>query len=95
VNIKCNYKGNNIPCGKAVAPGTVASLECKVSYQLTFEPGYNKITCQEDGKWDKPLFTCTQGQISSKWFLIFPKIKITVQTLNITVFYHPSNTLAL
>lgn len=59
VNIKCIYKGNSVLCGKDMAPGTVASLECKVSYQLTFEPGYNKMNCLQDGKWDKPLFTCT------------------------------------
>jgi hypothetical protein len=79
-----------------MAPGTVASLDCKVSYQLTFEPGYAKITCQEDGKWDKPLFTCTQGQLGSKWLLIYQKIKIIVQILNnITIFYHTSSNLAL
>jgi len=87
VNIKCSYKGNSIPCGEAVAPGTVATLECKVSYQLTYEPGYNKITCQEDGNWDNPLFTCTQGQIDSKWFLIYPKIRISVHILNVTPYF--------
>jgi hypothetical protein len=82
VNVKCNHKGNNVLCGKAMAPGTVASLECKVSYQLTFEPGYSKITCLQDGKWDKPLFTCTPGQLGFMWFLIYPKININIQILS-------------
>ncbi|KAJ4450811.1 hypothetical protein ANN_02241, partial [Periplaneta americana] len=61
LNIECSYKQDNVSCKQPMAPGTVASLACKVSYQLTFEPGYNTIICQEDGKWDKPLFTCTQA----------------------------------
>jgi hypothetical protein len=82
VNIKCIHKSNSVLCGKDMAPGTVASLECKVSYQLTFEPGYNKITCLQDGKWDKPLFTCTPGQLGFKWFLILHNININIQILN-------------
>lgn len=82
VNIRCTYKGSSVLCGKDMAPGTVASLECKVSYQLTFEPGYNKVSCLQDGKWDKPLFTCTPGQLGFKWFMMYQNININIQILS-------------
>ncbi|XP_015438453.1 PREDICTED: suppressor of tumorigenicity 14 protein-like [Dufourea novaeangliae] len=60
VNIVCTYHGEEVSCTERIKPGTVATLSCKSSYNLpvTNDPAYRKLTCLEDGLWDRRLFRC-------------------------------------
>jgi hypothetical protein len=79
VDIRCSLKGNKVDCDKPMAPGSEALLACKIAYQLTNEPGYNKVICQPNGNWDKPVFTCLQGQLDKILYIVFPEININIQ----------------
>ncbi|PSN46002.1 hypothetical protein C0J52_06353 [Blattella germanica] len=60
VDIRCSLNNEKVDCDKPMAPGTEALLACKVAYRLTNEPGYNKVVCQANGFWNKPVFTCIE-----------------------------------
>lgn len=57
VNILCIYQGSEVSCTEQLRPGTEATLSCKSDYKLpvTNDPGYRKITCLEDGLWDRRI----------------------------------------
>nr|CAD7575376.1 unnamed protein product [Timema californicum] len=61
VNATCKLNGARVNCEKPAPVGTEAQLECKISYQLVSEPGYDTIQCQSSGEWRPAPFSCTPG----------------------------------
>nr|CAD7194110.1 unnamed protein product [Timema douglasi] len=59
VNATCKLNGARVNCEKPAPVGTEAQLECKISYQLVSEPGYDTIQCQSSGEWRPAPFSCT------------------------------------
>lgn len=64
VDISCSYRGEIVSCSESILPGTRATLSCKSSYKLslTNDPAYRKITCLDDGLWDRRIFRCLPGE---------------------------------
>ncbi|XP_065204423.1 uncharacterized protein LOC135834471 isoform X2 [Planococcus citri] len=60
VDLQCYRRGVNIPCDvDALLAGTTIRPICKALHTYRdFVPTYHEITCQDDGKWDKTLFSC-------------------------------------
>ncbi|XP_065208510.1 uncharacterized protein LOC135837230 [Planococcus citri] len=60
IDMKCYRKGVNIPCDEnALLAGSKIRPVCKELHKYgDFVPDYREITCKENGKWDKTLFSC-------------------------------------
>ncbi|XP_065204421.1 uncharacterized protein LOC135834470 [Planococcus citri] len=60
VDLQCYHRGVNIPCDtNTLLAGTIIRPTCMPLHTYRdFVPTYHEITCQEDGKWDKNLFSC-------------------------------------
>ncbi|XP_065209905.1 uncharacterized protein LOC135838202 [Planococcus citri] len=60
VDMKCNRRGRNIPCNEdSLLAGSKVRPVCKELHTYgDFVPDYREITCNENGKWDKTLFSC-------------------------------------
>ncbi|XP_065209906.1 modular serine protease-like [Planococcus citri] len=60
IDMKCNRKGVNIPCEEnSLLAGSKIRPVCKELHKYgDFVPDYREITCKENGKWDKTLFSC-------------------------------------
>nr|CAD7604598.1 unnamed protein product [Timema genevievae] len=70
VNATCKLNGARANCEKPVPVGTVAQLECKISYQLVTEPGYDTIQCQSSGEWRPAPFSCTPVKFDDFFFVV-------------------------
>ncbi|XP_065204430.1 modular serine protease-like [Planococcus citri] len=60
VDLRCYYKGLKIPCNVDSLPsGTKVRPKCKPYHTYSdYRPSYAEITCDDEGKWDNPLFLC-------------------------------------
>ena len=72
VDLKCFRKGSHISCDEnsTLLVGTKVLPTCKMLHKYG-DPtsNYSEITCQDDGKWDKPLFSCYPRKYSELNFV--------------------------
>lgn len=73
VDLKCYHKNIQINCSStSLLAGDRVQPTCKSLYTFSdFVPSYKEIICQENGKWNKDLFSCSPGNFGlSKRHLI-------------------------
>lgn len=70
-------------CGQSMKPGTKAMGTCNINYYRSFQPTYSEIECQEDGRWNEPLFFCTPGITPQ------PCTTITINNYNFNILQKP------
>ncbi|XP_059472946.1 modular serine protease-like isoform X3 [Neocloeon triangulifer] len=56
VEPECMLQGRRVTCLDPVAIGTEAKLSCKAFHSA--EPDFTKITCKENGQWNREPFKC-------------------------------------
>ncbi|XP_065204432.1 modular serine protease-like isoform X2 [Planococcus citri] len=60
VDLRCYHNGLKIPCNvDSLLPGTKVRPKCMPYHTYSdYRPSYAEITCDDEGKWDNPLFFC-------------------------------------
>lgn len=61
VDLSCSRNGRPVDCDSPVRPNTVVRPRCKPFYKVE-QVSYRDLSCQEDGEWTNPLFSCVPGK---------------------------------
>lgn len=67
--VSCSYQNYNISCDHALRPQSHAYISCAPGYKIPRHRNYIPfITCQDDGKWNFPIFQCDPmcGELDDK-----------------------------
>ncbi|KAK7572041.1 hypothetical protein V9T40_014513 [Parthenolecanium corni] len=58
VDLVCYRKGTDVDCEGTLVAGTTVRPRCKPQHHEEYPVYYRDITCQADGEWTNPLFSC-------------------------------------
>lgn len=62
VDLECYRKSLKVDCDRPMKADITVRPRCKPYHQVEHPVFYRDISCQEDGEWTNPLFSCVSGK---------------------------------